>query len=331
MTGEIIRVEGLTVGAREGVLLKDISLEIPERKIVCVIGPSGSGKTIFLRCFNRFIDFNEGLKARGRIMFEGVNILDDSVDVTELRTKVGMITQKPSPLPMSVYDNVAYGPRIHGVGDKAALDGIVKESLSHAALWDELKNRLGEPAARLSIGQQQRLSLARLLAVKPKVLLCDEATSALDPVSSRKIEDQIMKLGRDYTIIMSTHNIHQAKRLADHVIYLYLGSLIEHGPAKELFHNPKHERTKAYIKGEYYEDYTVDQELDLREYGTPVNFLKVKEAIDGLRQEQVLRVVVNTREALRDLPRGLETDGHKIIHRKQISEHDWEIVVRKTE
>jgi ABC-type dipeptide/oligopeptide/nickel transport system ATPase component len=150
-------------------------------------------------------------------------------------------------------------------------------------------------------------------------------------VSSHKIEELILKLGRNYTVLMSTHNIHQAKRLADYVIYLYLGSLIEHGPAKDLFHNPKHDRTKAYIRGEYYEEYKVDAELDLREYGTPANYLKVKESIDKLKVEHVLRIVVNTREALRDIPNGLETEGHKIIHRKKISDGNWEILVRKME
>jgi phosphate transport system ATP-binding protein len=331
MTEEYIRVEDLNIFAGDKSLLKDVNIQIPEGKIVCVIGPSGCGKTIFLRCFNRFLDFNEDLSATGRIFIDGTNILDKSVDVINLRTKVAMILQKPYPLPMSIYDNVAYGPRLHGERDKQTLDAIVKDSLIHAALWDELKERLSEPATRLSIGQQQRLSLARVLAVKPKILLMDEPTSALDPVSSRKIEEQILKLRKNYTIIMSTHNIHQAKRLADYVIYLYLGSLIEHGPSKDIFHNPKHESTKAYLKGEYYEEYKVDTELDLREYGTPFNFLKVKEALDKLKMEQVLRIIVDTREALRDIPAGLETEGHKVIHRKQIGDKDWEIVVRKVE
>jgi phosphate transport system ATP-binding protein len=328
---EYIRVEDLNIFAGENNLLRDINLQIPVGQVVCVIGPSGCGKTIFLRCFNRFIDFNEGLRASGRIILDGANILDESVDVIGLRAKAGMILQKPCPLPMSIYDNVAYGPRLHGMKDGPELDATVKESLSQAALWDELKDRLKEPASKLSIGQQQRLSLARVLSVKPKILLCDEPTSALDPVSSSKIEELIMKLRKDYTIIMSTHNIHQAKRLADYVIYLYLGSLIEHGPAKEMFRNPKHERTKAYIKGEYYEEYTVNMELDLRGYGEPSNFLKAKETMEKMELEQVLRIIVDTREALRDMPKGLELDGHKIIHRKKINDNDWEIVVRKVE
>jgi phosphate transport system ATP-binding protein len=331
MTGGNILVEDLNIFKGEKNLLKDINLQMPEKKIICVIGPSGCGKTIFLRCFNRFIDFDEDLRLSGRILFDGINILDPAVDVISLRTKIGMILQKPYPLPMSIYDNIAYGPRLHGVKDKETLERIVEDSLKQAALWDETKERLRDPAAHLSIGQQQRLSLARVLAVKPKVLLCDEPTSALDPVSSKKIEDQIMKLGKDYTILMSTHNIHQAKRLADYVIYLYLGNLIEHGPAKKMLQNPITERTRAYLKGEYYEGYTTDAELDLRGYGTPANFLKVKEAMDGLRMEQVLRIVVNTLEALRDIPAGLKTDGHKIIHKKQLSDNDWEIVVRKVE
>ncbi len=331
MTEEHISVEELNIFYEGKTLLKDINLDIPEKNIICVIGPSGCGKTIFLRCFNRFIDYNEGLVPSGRIMVDGINVLDKSVDVISLRTKVGMISQKPYPLPMSIYDNVAYGPKLHGIGDKKTLDAIVEDSLAKAALWDELKERINEPAVKLSIGQQQRLCLARVLAVKPKILLCDEPTSALDPVSSHKIEQQIMKLRKDYTIIMSTHNIHQAKRLADYVVYLYLGSLIEHGPAKEFFKNPREDRTKAYLKGEYYEEYKIDGEIDVREYGAPSNYTKSKDAVDGMNVGQVLRIIVNTHEAVRDIPRGLETEGHKIIHRKKIGEKDWEIVVRKME
>lgn len=326
-----ITVEDLNVSCGEKAILMDISLKIPESRVTCVIGPSGCGKTIFLRCFNRFIDFNEDLKASGKILIDHMDVLDRSLDVTKLRTKVGMILQKPYPLPMSIYDNVAYGPRLHGMGDRKALDAVVEDSLKQAALWDEMKDRLREPAHSLSIGQQQRLSLARILAVKPSVLLCDEPTSALDPVSSRKVEEQLMRLRKNYTILMSTHNIHQAKRLADYVIYLYLGTVIEHGPAKELFHNPKYERTKAYLHGEYYEEYTVASEVDIREYGPPANYLKVKEEIDKLALEQVLRIIVDTREALRDIPSALETEGHKIIHRKKIEDGNWEIVVRKME
>lgn len=331
MAESYIRVEYLNIFYEGKTLLNDINLDIPEKKIVCIIGPSGCGKTIFLRCFNRFIDYNEGLVPSGRILLDGMNVLDRSVDVIKLRTMVGMISQEPYPLPMSIYDNVAYGPKLHGLKDKTHLNHIVQDSLTHAALWDEVKDRLEEPATKLSIGQQQRLCLARVLAVKPRILLCDEPTSALDPVSSNKIEQQILKLRKDYTILMSTHNIHQAKRLADYVIYLYLGNLIEHGPAQDLFKNPKEARTRAYIKGEYYEEYTVDREIDLREYGTPSNYLKAKETIDGMQVEQVLRIIVDTREALSDIPKGLETEGHKIIHRKKISDKDWEIVVRKVE
>ncbi|VVB53463.1 Molybdate/tungstate import ATP-binding protein WtpC [uncultured archaeon] len=331
MTNEAIHIEDLNIYYEGKALLKDITLDIPEKKIICVIGPSGCGKTIFLRSFNRFTDFNEGLVTRGKILFDGTNALDTSTDVIKLRTQVGMMLQKPYPLPMSIHDNVAYGPRLHGLKDKKKLESIVKESLTEAALWDEVKDRLHEPATKLSIGQQQRLSLARILAVKPRILLCDEPTSALDPVSSHKIEQQLLKLKKNYTILMSTHNIHQAKRLADYVIFLYLGSLIEHGPAKEIFRNPKEEATRAYIKGEYYEEYKVDKEIDVREYGTPSNFMKTMETIESMQIGQVLRIIVDTREALKDIPQGLETEGHKIIHRKKRGDKDWEIVVRKVE
>lgn len=331
MSEDCIKVEDLNVLYGENNLLKDINVEIPKKKITVIIGPSGCGKTIFLRCFNRFIDFNDDVKASGKLLVEGVNILDKSVDVIDLRRMMGMISQKPYPLPMSIYDNVAYGPRIHGEKDKAKLDQAVKENLETVGLWDEVKDRLNEPGTKLSLGQQQRLCLARILSVKPKVLLCDEITSALDPVSSHKIEQQIAKLRNTYTIIMTTHNIHQAKRLADYVIYLYLGSIVEHGPAKEVFKNPKDARTRAYLNGEYYVEYKYDSEVNLKGIASPENFRLAKEAIDKIKIGHVLRIIVDGRASLHEIPDGLEIDGQKTLQRRKINDTDWEIFVRKVE
>jgi len=229
--------------------LKDITVDIPKKQVTVIIGPSGCGKTTLLKTMNRLIDLVDRIKVSGDIVVDGVNIFDDGVDVTELRKRMGLIAQKPNPLPMSIYDNVAYGPKIHGAKHRKELDQTVESCLQAAGLWDEVKDRLREPASKLSAGQQQRLCLARALAVKPEVLLCDEPTSALDPVSTRHIESQLLILKKDYTIVFVTHILRQAKRLADYVIFLYLGELIEHGPAESIFTQPRNPRTKAYIEG----------------------------------------------------------------------------------
>jgi phosphate transport system ATP-binding protein len=229
--------------------LKDITVEIPKKRVTVIIGPSGCGKTTLLKTMNRLIDLTDGVKVSGRVSVDGVNIFDNGVDITNLRKRMGLIAQTPSPLPMSIYDNVAYGPRIHGAKHRKELDQTVKCCLQAAGLWDEVTDRLKEPASKLSTGQQQRLCLARALAVKPEVLLCDEPTSALDPISARHIERQLLVLKKDYTIVFVTHILRQAKRLADYVIFLYLGELIEHGPAETIFTQPSNPRTKAYIEG----------------------------------------------------------------------------------
>jgi len=229
--------------------LKDITVDIPKKRVTVIIGPSGCGKTTLLKTMNRLIDLTDGVKVSGRVSVDGVNIFDNGVDITNLRKRMGLIAQTPSPLPMSIYDNVAYGPRIHGAKHRKELDQTVKRCLQAAGLWDEVKDRLKEPASKLSTGQQQRLCLARALAVKPEVLLCDEPTSALDPISARHIERQLLVLKKDYTIVFVTHILRQAKRLADYVIFLYLGELIEHGPAETIFTQPSNPRTKAYIEG----------------------------------------------------------------------------------
>ncbi len=229
--------------------LKDITIDIPDKKIIVIIGPSGCGKTTLLRSFNRLIDTTEGVKVRGKVLVDGEDIFDPAAEVTRIRKKMGLLSQHPYPLPMSIYDNIAYGPRIHGTKNKKALDGIVEHYLKVSSLWDEVKDRLHSPASRLSVGQQQRLCLARGLAVEPEIILADEPTSALDPKSSRRIEETFMRLKQRYTIIIVTHILRQAKRLADYVVFLYLGELIEHGPAKEILENPRQEMTKEYISG----------------------------------------------------------------------------------
>lgn len=234
-------------------ILKNINIEIPKKQITAIIGPSGCGKTTLLKCFNRLIDLTDNVKIKGKVIVDGENIFDPDIKVIDLpriREKMGLLSQKPYPLPMSIYDNVAYGPRIHGRGNKKNLDETVKHYLEAAGLWSEVKDRLNDPATGLSIGQQQRLCLARGLAVEPEVILCDEPTSALDPNATKKIEDLLVKLKKDYTIILVTHTLRQAKRIADYAGFIYFGEIIEEGPAEEVFVNPKNEITKEYIHGD---------------------------------------------------------------------------------
>jgi phosphate transport system ATP-binding protein len=244
-----IRLEDLTVTYDGREVLNNVTVDIPKNQITAIIGPSGCGKTTLLKTINRLIDTSDGASFSGRILFDGTNVLGKNVDVNELRKKMGFIAQTPTPLPMSIYENVAYGPKVHGVQDKKVLNSMVERCLRAAGLWDELKNRLSEPASKLSVGQQQRLCLGRALAVEPQVLLCDEPTSALDPISSRHIEDQLSALKKDYTIVLVTHTLRQARRLADYVLFVYFGNLIEHGSADRFFTNPLDPRTKAYIEG----------------------------------------------------------------------------------
>ncbi|MEI6125066.1 MAG: phosphate ABC transporter ATP-binding protein PstB [Pseudomonadota bacterium] len=244
-----IQVENLTVHYGRLQVLHDISLQIPDRQITVIIGPSGCGKTTLLKSFNRLIDLQDDVKVSGQVLVDGENILDPKAEVTHLRKKMGLLLQRPQVLPMSIYDNTAYGPRIHGLKDRSRLNEIVEKYLKIASLWDEVKDRLHSSAARLSIGQQQRLCLARALAIEPEIILCDEPTSALDPTSTQRIEQIFSELKKEYTIVMVTHILRQARRLADHAIFLYLGKLIEHGPAREVFENPREELTREYIKG----------------------------------------------------------------------------------
>jgi len=244
-----ISVQNLSVFYGSQQALKDITIDIPDKKIIAIIGPSGCGKTTLLKSFNRLIDSVEGVRVSGKVLVDGEDIFDPRTEVTHIRKKMGLLAQNPYPLPMSIYDNVAYGPRIHGVKDKKKLNQIVEHHLKEAGLWDEVKDRLHSPASKISVGQQQRLCLARGLAVEPEIILADEPTSALDPKSSQRIEQSFLRLKSQYTVIIVTHILRQAKRLADYVVFLYCGELIEHGPAKEMFENPRQQMTREYIKG----------------------------------------------------------------------------------
>ena len=251
MADTIISAKGLDFYYGETHALKNISLDIPEKRITALIGPSGCGKSTFLRTVNRMNDLIEGVKVTGSLTYRGEEIYDPGRDVTELRRNIGMVFQKPNPFPMSIYDNVAYGPRTHGVRSRAKLDEIVEESLRAAAIWDEVKDRLKKSALGLSGGQQQRLCIARALAVKPDVLLMDESTSALDPISTSKIEELVMELKAGYTIVMVTHNMQQAVRVSDRTAFFLLGELIEFGNTEKMFSNPADKRTEDYITGRF--------------------------------------------------------------------------------
>ncbi|PWH19029.1 MAG: phosphate ABC transporter ATP-binding protein [Anaerolineae bacterium] len=231
--------------------LEDVSIVIPRNQITMIIGPSGCGKTTLLKCLNRFIELEENARIEGKVLLDGENIYSPSVDVTEVRKKSGLLAQRPYPLPMSIFDNVAYGIRIHRLHSRGQLHQAVQHYLQVAGLWEEVKDRLHAPASQLSIGQQQRLCLARGLAVEPEIILGDEPTSALDPISAQHIEKRLIELKQRYTIVLVSHILRQARRLADYVIFMYMGRVVEAGPAHQVFNNPQHERTRAYLSGEF--------------------------------------------------------------------------------
>ncbi|WP_286200939.1 phosphate ABC transporter ATP-binding protein PstB [[Clostridium] symbiosum] len=231
--------------------LKNINLDIYTNKITALIGPSGCGKSTYLKTLNRMNDLVDGVKIDGRVLIDGEDIYDSKVDTTLLRKKVGMVFQQPNPFPMSIYDNIAYGPRIHGIKNKGRLDQIVEQSLNGAALWDEVKDRLKKSALGLSGGQQQRLCIARALAVEPEILLMDEPTSALDPISTLKIEDLMDELKQKYTVVIVTHNMQQATRIADYTAFFLVGEVIEYAPTGELFSHPAEKKTEDYITGRF--------------------------------------------------------------------------------
>ncbi|MBQ8637527.1 MAG: phosphate ABC transporter ATP-binding protein [Clostridia bacterium] len=246
----IITAKNLNLWYTTNHALKDINIELPERQITALIGPSGCGKSTFLKSLNRMNDLVEGCRIEGEITLDEVDIYKD-MDVNILRKKVGMVFQKPNPFPMSIYDNIAYGPRIHGIKSKVALDEIVERSLKQAAIWDECKDRLKKSALGMSGGQQQRLCIARALAVEPDILLMDEPTSALDPISTSKIEDLAVELKEKYTIVMVTHNMQQAARIADKTAFFLLGEVIEFDETEKMFSTPTDKRTEDYITGRF--------------------------------------------------------------------------------
>lgn len=246
-----LKVKDLNLTIKKNHILKNVNLEIPDRRITCIIGPSGCGKSTLLKTFNRLNDDVEDISISGEIRVDGVNIFDKDTEITSIRKKMGLLSQRPCPLPMSIYDNITYGCKMHGIRQKKVLREIVETQLRGVGLWEEVKDRLHEPAAKLSIGQQQRLCLARGLAVEPEFILADEATSALDPISSKLVEDLFVQLKKNYAIILVTHTLRQALRIADYVVFMYLGEVIEAGPADELFSNPKHELTRNYLEGAF--------------------------------------------------------------------------------
>ena len=247
----IFSVKDMCLWYGEHKALNNVNIEIPEKSITAFIGPSGCGKSTFLKTLNRMNDLIPGVKITGDIRYDGSDIFSKDVDVNNLRKEIGMVFQKPNPFPMSIYDNVAYGPRTHGITNKMQLDEIVEQALRDAAIWDEVKDRLKKNALGMSGGQQQRLCIARALAVQPKILLMDEPTSALDPISTSRIEELVMELKEKYTIVMVTHNMQQAVRVSDYTAFFLLGELVEFGKTDDIFSQPQDQRTEDYITGRF--------------------------------------------------------------------------------
>jgi phosphate transport system ATP-binding protein len=246
-----ISLRNLDVYIENQHILKDVNLTIPEKSITCIIGPSGCGKSTLLKTLNRMHDETPEVRITGQVIVDDENIYSPNVNVIDIRKKMGLLAQRPCPLPMSIFDNVAYGPRIHGLKRRKAINQTVIQYLQYVGLWDEVKDRIRTSASRLSIGQQQRLCLARGLAIEPEYILGDEATSALDPLSTKKIEEMFIKLKEKYTVILVTHTLRQARRIADHIIFMYMGEIIESGSTEEFFNHPEKQLTKDYISGSF--------------------------------------------------------------------------------
>lgn len=246
-----IQIRDLNVYAGSNHILKDINVDIPRNKITVILGPSGCGKTTLLKCLNRLTDLYPELKVSGEVLIDEKNILNAKEDIYKIRQQMGLLSQRPYPLPMTIYNNIAYALKLRGIRNKREIHKLAMQYLQQANLWEEIRSRLHEPASRLSIGQQQRLCLARGLAVNPEIILADEPTSALDPISSQFIEETFTRLKNDYTIVLVTHILRQAKRIADHVVFMYLGDVIEQGSVSEVFDHPQQERTRQYLGGTF--------------------------------------------------------------------------------
>lgn len=244
-----IRIENLHVFIENHHILKDINLSLPGESITCIIGPSGCGKTTLLKTLNRMHDETPEVKISGKVFVDNLNIYDKSVNVIDIRKKMGLLAQRPCPLPMSIFDNVAYGPRIHGIRKRKTISQTVVRYLQYVGLWDEVKGRVHSSASRLSVGQQQRLCLARGLAIEPEYILGDEATSSLDPLSTRKIEELFIQLKEHYTVVLVTHTLRQARRIADYIVFMYMGKIVESGPTEEIFNHPRKQLTADYLSG----------------------------------------------------------------------------------
>lgn len=324
-----IEIKDLTISYSGHKALNNISINIPDKKITAIIGPSGCGKTTLLKSLNRLLELNDGVTVDGQVLIDGEDIYGPKTEVTHLRKKVGLLAQRPQVLPMPIYDNIAYGPRIHGTKERKALDAIVEDKLRLAGLWDEVKDRLSHPASILSIGQQQRLCLARSLAVEPEVILGDEPTSALDPISAEHIENKFQELKGRYTIVLVTHSLRQARKLADYVLFMYLGNLIEHGPAEEFFNNPRFAKTRAYVNGQSIVEHRPDKEINLKGTACPGNFVHAKLALEELNNGQVLKIIIDHEQAITEMPRALEFEGHRVLEVKKIGSIDWEVLIQK--
>jgi phosphate transport system ATP-binding protein len=251
LNSHTINIENLNVYIEDNHILKDINLSIPEKSITCIIGPSGCGKSTLLKTLNRMHDETPEVRIKGSVIVDDEDIYNDNVNVIDIRKKMGLLAQRPCPLPMSIFENVAYGPRIHGLKRRKAINQTVIQYLQYVGLWDEVKGRVRTSASRLSIGQQQRLCLARGLAIEPEYILGDEATSSLDPISTKKIEELFVQLKEKYTVILVTHTLRQARRIADYIVFMYLGKIVEAGPTDEIFTNPKMQLTKDYLTGSF--------------------------------------------------------------------------------
>ncbi len=325
-----IRVRDLSVRYGPAQVLNRISLDIPDKKITVIIGPSGCGKTTLLKSFNRLIDLQEGVSVSGQVFVDDEDIYDPKTEITHLRKRMGLLSQRPQVLPMSIYENVVYGLRVHGEKDKKKLDNAAERYLKEAHLWHEVRDRLHTSSARLSIGQQQRLCLARGLAVGPEIILGDEPTSALDPISAEQIEQRFLALKDKYTIVLVTHILRQARRLADYVVFLYLGNLIEHGPAEEVLNNPKYAKTKAYLEGKFIEEPEIEKELDLRKRTLSESLKALEGLVAGLKVGQVGKVIIEEKHLSGFITSPLAAQ-HAVLEIKKHDALTFEVIMQKNE